>query len=219
LVADTLKGSSGSPVCTDEWYVVAPHRGGVPKVEVQADGQVVMLPRVKTPARHGAAKCPIAYETNEGTRVSRLYTSLRDSSRQERLDAHHLIRAAQRAIAQRDACESLILIEVVGGLVWWWRRWCREQLARLLQLDITVAVRQQPAVADALEARRQDMQQEAARELGCVQAHHLGLRLRAVVLPLEGDLTVGEFDKPVVGNRDAMRVAPGIFENGATAEL
>lgn len=75
--SDTLKGSSGSPVCTDEWFVVALHRGGVPKLEV-LDGKAVVMRRDGTPAREGDSRTAIAYETNEGTRVSRIYATLRE---------------------------------------------------------------------------------------------------------------------------------------------
>lgn len=76
--ADTLKGSSGAPVFTDEWYVVALHRGGVPKVKLDKNKTPIVLRRDKTAAREGDAKSSIAYVTNEGTRVSRLYASLRE---------------------------------------------------------------------------------------------------------------------------------------------
>ena len=73
--SDTLRGSSGSPVCTDEWFVVALHRGGVPKVELR-DGVWTVMRRDNTPAREGDSRTSIAYDTNEGTRVSRLFASL-----------------------------------------------------------------------------------------------------------------------------------------------
>ncbi|MCG2592987.1 DNA/RNA non-specific endonuclease [Ramlibacter sp. XY19] len=74
--ADTLKGSSGSPVCTDEWFAVALHRGGVPKIELR-DGKPTIIRLDNTPAREGDSRASIAYVTNEGTRVSRIYASLR----------------------------------------------------------------------------------------------------------------------------------------------
>lgn len=73
---DTLKGSSGSPVCSDDWFVVALHRGGVPWTEVRG-GQTVVLRLDGTPARDGDARSSIRYRCNEGTRVSRIYASLR----------------------------------------------------------------------------------------------------------------------------------------------
>ena len=46
---DTLKGSSGAPVCSDQWYVVALHRGGVPATTV-VDGRRVPVRHDGTPA-------------------------------------------------------------------------------------------------------------------------------------------------------------------------
>lgn len=86
--SDTLKGSSGSPVCTDEWFVVALHRGGVPKVKV-IDGTLVVMRADGTPAREGDSRSAIAYETNEGTRVSRIYASLREKVASRDPEAAH----------------------------------------------------------------------------------------------------------------------------------
>ena len=79
---DTLKGSSGAPVCSDQWYVVALHRGGVPATIVQG-GQRVALRRDGTPALASDPPDLIKYVTNEGTRVSRIYASLRDKQAAE----------------------------------------------------------------------------------------------------------------------------------------
>ncbi|MCE4553689.1 DNA/RNA non-specific endonuclease [Roseateles cellulosilyticus] len=95
---DTLKGSSGSPVCTDEWYVVALHRGGVPKVATKK-GQRVVLRRDGTPAREGDAKRSIQYETNEGTRVSRIYASLKAKVAMGGTDAGPAAQALERMLA------------------------------------------------------------------------------------------------------------------------
>lgn len=76
---DTLKGSSGSPVCSDQWYVVALHRGGVPEYTV-IDGQPVVLRRDGTPASKGDSRDMLRYVTNEGTRVSRIYRSLKEKA-------------------------------------------------------------------------------------------------------------------------------------------
>ncbi|MFO1512900.1 MAG: DNA/RNA non-specific endonuclease [Verrucomicrobiota bacterium] len=76
---DTLKGSSGSPVCSDQWYVVALHRGGVPETRI-INGQRVVIGRDGKPAHEGDSRDQIRYLTNEGTRVSRIYRSLRDKA-------------------------------------------------------------------------------------------------------------------------------------------
>lgn len=86
--ADTLRGSSGSPVCTDEWFVVALHRGGVPMLK-EVEGQPTVVRLDGEPAREGDPKAMIRYETNEGTRVSRLYASLEAKVAAASSDATH----------------------------------------------------------------------------------------------------------------------------------
>lgn len=76
---DTLKGSSGAPVCSDQWYVVALHRGGVPQTQMIGGRRVVMR-HDGTPALAGDSYNVIRYLTNEGTRVSRIFRSLREKS-------------------------------------------------------------------------------------------------------------------------------------------
>lgn len=95
---DTLAGSSGSPVCTDEWHVVALHRGGVPRLKF-IDGQLTVVRRDGTPAREGDPAEWIDYLTNEGTRVSRLYASLRETAS----DATHADQGAAQAVLTRLA--------------------------------------------------------------------------------------------------------------------
>ena len=59
------------------------------------------------------------------------------------------------------------------------------------------------AVADAVEARWQDMHQEAADELACVERHHPVVSLgavKAIILPLEGNALVVERDQTDVAD-------------------
>lgn len=74
---DTLKGSSGSPVCSDQWYVVALHRGGVPETRI-IDGKKVAIRWDGLPAGPNDTLNDLRYIKNEGTRVSRIYQSLRE---------------------------------------------------------------------------------------------------------------------------------------------
>ncbi|MBB6562055.1 endonuclease G [Acidovorax soli] len=99
--SDTLRGSSGSPVCTDEWFVVALHRGGVPKVTV-VDGKPTVMRKDGTPARQGDSRASIDYVTNEGTRVSRIFASLKDKAAAPGVDAApaQAILARIRAVAR-----------------------------------------------------------------------------------------------------------------------
>lgn len=78
---DTSQGSSGSPVFSDQWYVVALHHAGVPKTEMR-NGQRVVLRVDGTVARDGDPEAMIAYEANEGIRVSRIFKRLQAISQQ-----------------------------------------------------------------------------------------------------------------------------------------
>ncbi len=90
---DTLRGSSGSPVCSDQWYVVALHRGGVPQTRV-IDGKRVAIRHDGTAARPNDPPDFVRYITNEGTRVSRIYASLRQKMATDRIAAACLERIA-----------------------------------------------------------------------------------------------------------------------------
>ena len=68
---------------------------------------------------------------------------------------------------------------------------------------------QQAVVADAVEAARQDMDQEAADELVDCQRHQF-VSIAAfdpIVLPLEGDAVAVECDQAAVGDGDTVGVA------------
>jgi endonuclease G len=95
---DTLKGSSGAPVCSDQWYVVALHRGGVPATKI-VDGRRVAVRFDGTPARASDPVDLIRYVTNEGTRVSRIYASLRAKRAQ---DPHAAAALERLSVVARD---------------------------------------------------------------------------------------------------------------------
>jgi hypothetical protein len=61
-----------------------------------------------------------------------------------------------------------------------------------------VAVGEEAEVADAVEAIRQCVQQEAADELGRTQRHHAHRIAMAIIAPAEGDGVVIEADKAAV---------------------
>lgn len=71
---DTMAGSSGAPVFSDQWFVVALHRRGVPKLS--RDGKHIMR-RGRGYAREDDPDTVIDYEANEGVRVSRIMRSIR----------------------------------------------------------------------------------------------------------------------------------------------
>ncbi|MBY0491460.1 MAG: DNA/RNA non-specific endonuclease [Gemmatimonadaceae bacterium] len=74
---DTLRGSSGSPVFNDQWFVVALHRRGVPAV-TQQDGQWVVLRQDNSPATRQDDDASLRYVSNEGTRISQILARLRE---------------------------------------------------------------------------------------------------------------------------------------------
>lgn len=97
---DTLKGSSGSPVLSDQWFVVALHRRGVPRT-TQQDGRTVILRRNGSAAVDDDPEEVLAYESNEGVRISRILDRLSEKSAEgselERLAAQRVLRAIQDA--------------------------------------------------------------------------------------------------------------------------
>ena len=64
-----------------------------------------------------------------------------------------------RAVAQRHAGEALVVVAVVQRCVGRLhdRHGCPQQLPAVIELDLAVAVGQQPVVANALEAHGQHM--------------------------------------------------------------
>ena len=95
---DTLRGSSGAPVFSDQWYVVALHRRGVPNTRIVNDERVIVRldGEVATPADSEDA---IQYISNEGVRISRILERLRALT----VDAAFPMRdSASRALAALD---------------------------------------------------------------------------------------------------------------------
>src|SRR5580704_16811598 len=75
---------------------------------------------------------------------------------------------------------------------------------------------EEAVVADAVEARWQDMHQEAADELAGIERHHPVVSLGAVtaiILPREGDALVVGRDQAAVGDGDAVGVARKIAQD------
>ena len=91
-----------------------------------------------------------------------------------------------------------------------------EQLARLGDVVGAGAAGEQAVVADAVEALRQDVDQESADELVGGERHDLlaVATLGAIVLPSEGDAGAVAGDQPAVGDGDAVGVARQIGQHG-----
>lgn len=76
---DTEEGSSGSPVFNSRWEIVALHHKAVPKTD--RNGNIVdSNGRAMSEKRYKENREEIAYEANEGIRVSRLVQAIKDSS-------------------------------------------------------------------------------------------------------------------------------------------
>jgi hypothetical protein len=93
-----------------------------------------------------------------------------------------------------------------------------EQVACLGNVVGARAAGEQAVVADAVEARRQDVDQEYADELGSSECHDLLTiaTLGTIVLPSEGDTAQVARDQPAVGDGDAVGIARQI---GQQAEI
>src|SRR6266853_1387229 len=76
-----------------------------------------------------------------------------------------------------------------------------------------MAIGEKAVMANAVEAIRQGVEQEAADELVNTEGHDLRLAVVAIVLPAEGDLGVGHGDQARVGDGDAVRISTKIGQH------
>ena len=102
------------------------------------------------------------------------------------------------------------ILDLFGGR---FLRWRVEQPAAERELGGALAVREEAVVADAMEAVRQGVQQEAPDELIGRKRHELGLAVMAIILPAEGDFGIGQADQAGVGDGDAVCVSAEIGEH------
>ena len=91
-----------------------------------------------------------------------------------------------------------------------------EQMARSGDVVGARATGEEAIVADAVEATRQDVDQETADELAGGECHDLLTitTFGAIVLPSEGDTGVVAGDQPAVGDGDAVGIAGQIGQHG-----
>ena len=75
------------------------------------------------------------------------------------------------------------------------------------------AIGEEAVIADAMEARGQDVKQEAADELIGRDGHDLLPIAVPIVLPAETNGAILDIDKAVVGDGDAVRVAADVIED------
>jgi hypothetical protein len=124
---------------------------------------------------------------------------------------------ANRAFPQRVTGELLVAIPVV--LVWlelgraWVGRSHAEELAAMLQLLFAVSIAQEPVIANTVESTGENVEEESPNELLGGESHDFLLIIVAVVPPLELDLPVFDFQDPMIGNRNPVRVAADVIHH------
>jgi endonuclease G len=97
---DTMEGSSGSPVMSDQFFVVALHRRGVPETAL-IDGRRVVVRKDGTPAQPGDPASAFNYVANEGVRISRILNRIESLS-----SADPKAAAARQAILDAAGVEA-----------------------------------------------------------------------------------------------------------------
>lgn len=104
---DTLPGSSGAPVFSDQWYVIALHRRGVPDTRKNSRGETVLLRRDKSMAADDDPDESIRYIANEGVRISRIMKRLDETSRSgaagQRLTADQIVQRIKATLSDPQA--------------------------------------------------------------------------------------------------------------------
>jgi hypothetical protein len=98
-------------------------------------------------------------------------------------------------------------------------RWRVEQAARSGDVVAAGAAGEQAVVTDAVEALRQDVDQESADELVGGECHDLLAitTFGAIILPSEGDAGTAVGDQPAVGDGDTVGIARQIGQHGLWA--
>lgn len=76
-----------------------------------------------------------------------------------------------------------------------------------------LAIGQQSELAEALEAARENMQQEATNELVSFESHGSLLMAMGIVFPAKSNVAVFKSEQAVIGDGDAVGVAPEISQD------
>src|SRR5262245_55502649 len=107
----------------------------------------------------------------------------------------------------------LVVIASIAGLSFWPSP--SAQFARARRVCGAGGSGAQAVVADAVEARRQDVDEESADDLVCGECHALVSisALDSVVLPLEGDAVLVECDQAAIGDGNAVGIAGEIGQH------
>ena len=88
-----------------------------------------------------------------------------------------------------------------------------EELSTKREFVCAMAVGEQTVVPNAVEAVRENVEQEATDELAGFQRHDCALSVLSIIFPTEANLPVRDREQPTVANRDTMRVARQISED------
>ena len=132
------------------------------------------------------------------------------SRRQPFDDAHGAHRSGDMATA---------FVVVRDGRFDRWRWGAGKRLATLGQPAGAAARREEAEIADADEALREDVEQEAAEKFVDVERERPHLTAVPIVLPAKRDGVVGHVDEPVVRDGDAVGVAREVVQHvGRAAE-
>jgi hypothetical protein len=99
---------------------------------------------------------------------------------------------------------------VVGGRG---RGWRVEEMLRTGDEGAPLPIGEQPEVADAHEAAREHVEQEAPEEFVNVERHDLRVAPIGVVLPPKLDDTVDETHEARIGDRDTVRIPTEVLEH------
>ncbi len=102
---DTAHGSSGSPVLSDQWFVVALHRRGVPETK-KVNGKFRVITIDDKLAAADEPEDRIRYIANEGVRVSKIIASIAAKAKSKAGDAAAAI-AVQDAINENTGDTAL----------------------------------------------------------------------------------------------------------------
>src|SRR6516162_6147100 len=97
-----------------------------------------------------------------------------------------------------------------AGVVSFVLRFCRgEQLARSREVFRAGRLGQKPVVTNAMEALRQDVDEEAADELTCCERHNFVARLAVAttILVTEGDAGLVEGNQSAIGDGNTVGIA------------
>jgi len=94
----------------------------------------------------------------------------------------------------------------------WWRHDCQERATRC-EIVGAAPRREQAEVADADEAFREDVPEEAPEEFVDVERQRANLTPVPIVLPPKRDGVVREGDAPVIGDGDAVGVPREVMQH------